>query len=305
MSAFLSFILGSIITFLAGWYFHRKAVQKNGITPFLDYFSKVFDVDPELKKDLYMKYKGKEIEFLYDIQFTIRNTGNKSLREILEPLTLNIPTELEVVDTRLLNIIPQGRKIEMVEQNSNKIKFIFPLLNREDSFSIKVLLTGDISKLLEAKRKNIHKSKIGNLLSPVDDEINDENIIDDFLFTITVDDLPPSLKIKKSQTLQEDDSDRLDWLSGFLSLYVGLSMGYVLWFFTNKHEEYYIFDRHIFFQKFFDCSGGILTPECNIKSSIFIIWMMALLFTMMGIKYFILRAAGRLILFFTKWAYKI
>lgn len=284
MTNIISFILGGILTVLVGWYFYRKSIQKNGITPFLDYFSKVFDhLDPDLKKDLLLQYKGKEIEFLYDIQFTIKNTGNKAIRDVIEPLSLKMPSELEIMDVRLTEIQPKGRQIELEQMlGTNTVKFKFPLLNKDESFKVKLLLKGDISKLLEERKQQNIRSKVEKLFL-VEEEIRDDAIIDDFTFSITVDDIPPSLKIKRENP-SENSSRENTVFNGIAYLSIGLSIGFVLWTYTHKIQEMYLPNFSVFFDGFFTTQkdANSISRINYLKISLFLTWGTAFVLTMRG-----------------------
>jgi hypothetical protein len=54
------------------------------LTPYKNFISRVFSyIDPELKKDLKIKYKDIDVDNFYQVQFTIINTGNRSLNNFI------------------------------------------------------------------------------------------------------------------------------------------------------------------------------------------------------------------------------
>lgn len=248
MDSIISFILGGILTIFVGWLFYKKSNKKISIIPYLDFFSKLFDnVEPEIKKDLKILYKESEIEHLYSVQFTIENNGNKPIRDLIEPLTLSIPKEFEIMDGSISEINPVGRKVEL-KQNliENKIIIDFPLLNPKEFFVFKILFKGEITEFLKNKRKQKY---------PISDNVdyesgyNEKDIIEYFELKITVDDLPPILKIKKES--REGSSENENSTSeNIFHLIIGVAMGYILWYFTKDNTEYFIFNFTDFFNGF-------------------------------------------------------
>jgi len=248
MDSIISFILGGILTIFVGWLFYKKSNKKISIIPYLDFFSKLFDnVEPEIKKDLKILYKESEIEHLYSVQFTIENNGNKPIRDLMEPLTLSIPKEFEIMDGSISEINPVGRKVEL-KQNliENKIIIDFPLLNPKEFFVFKILFKGEITEFLKNKRKQKY---------PISDNVdyesgyNEKDIIEYFELKITVDDLPPILKIKKES--REGSSENENSTSeNIFHLIIGVAMGYILWYFTKDNTEYFIFNFTDFFNGF-------------------------------------------------------
>ncbi len=116
-----------------------------------------------VRKDLSIRYRDKEIKELYEIQFLIANTGDKSIRDIIEPLKIELPENCNLLDVTLLYVKPEGREINIDISEEKRIKLIFPLLNSGEFFIIKLLLDGDAT-------------------------------YKDFKFTIVSDELPPVLK---------------------------------------------------------------------------------------------------------------
>ncbi len=167
----VSIVAGVIGTlFVSKYYFHRTTAKS--LTPYLQFYISLFkEVDEEVRKELKIEYQGIPVTELFEIQYIIANTGEKSIRDLIEPLSLEIPNDCIVLDASVLYIHPEGRKVDAVviktSDGREKINFIFKLLNRDDYFVIKILIKGNP----ETK---------------------------DFHFKITADDLPPELNIKGS-----------------------------------------------------------------------------------------------------------
>lgn len=274
MESIISFIFGGILTILVGWIFYRKSIKKVSLTSTLDYFSKLFDnVDQEIKKDLRILYKENEIEHLYTVQFTIENNGNKPIRDLLEPLTLKIPEEFEIMDATISEIKPEGRKINLKQNlEKNKINIDFPLLNSKELFVLRILFKGDVTQYLREKQNKKYGKDSEYRITR--NHFLEKDIIDDFEMKITVDELPPVLEIIKNKPEKKEDKELGSGLNIF-HLILGLSICYSLWIFTNEIPENYIFDYREFFTGFWSW----FYKFNFFKLSLLITWLVALYFT--------------------------
>jgi hypothetical protein len=110
---------------------------------------------------LKITYKEKLVDDLLEIQFLIANTGVRAIRDVISPLSVEVPETCSLLDTAILYVSPAERIVRS-QIDGRKVIFDFPLLNANEFFIVKLLLQG------QAKPK-------------------------DLKFTITVDDLPPIL----------------------------------------------------------------------------------------------------------------
>ena len=79
-----SIISGAIITWIITRYYYLRNSNIRSLTPYKNFISRVFScIDPELKKDLKIKYKDIDVDNFYQVQFTIINTGNRSLNNFI------------------------------------------------------------------------------------------------------------------------------------------------------------------------------------------------------------------------------
>ena len=156
-----SLLVGVLATILAGRYYFRRTVNK-ALTPYLQLFSSLFDgVDPSVRESLKIAYKGTAVTELLEVQYLVANTGERSIRDVIAPLSLVIPNGCTVLDASILHVSPEEREVK-IAQTEASVSFLFPLLNAGEFFITKLLLKG------RAKPK-------------------------DFAFRITVDDLPPTV----------------------------------------------------------------------------------------------------------------
>lgn len=189
MDNFLMWLIGIVVSVIAtcivSKHYFSKSLHKS-LTPFIHFQSApLVGIDPEVRKNLQIRYKDKEIENLYEVQFLIANTGAKAVNNIIEPLCLAIAKDNKLLDANILFSSPEGRKIDReICHKDNTVKLIFPLLNRGEFFITKLLING------------IPKTN-------------------DFSFTITADDLPPSLEIKRlpfeAISTKEEEGVKFDW----------------------------------------------------------------------------------------------
>ena len=249
MDSIVSFILGGILSILVGWIFYRKSIQRKSLAVNLDYFSKLFDtVEPEIKKELKILYKDNEIEHLYSVQFAFENNGNKPIRDIIEPLKLEIPSDFEIMDAHIAEIQPKGRKVN-IKQNleNNKVNIDFQLLNPKDSFVFRILFKGDVTSYLKNKRmEKIGSKREEEIMHQI--KIDDNEVVEHFKFSITVDELNPTLDISK-ENRNKDNYDKSKIPLNVFHLFVGASTGYILWYFTSE-TEFYLFNFSVFFKGF-------------------------------------------------------
>ncbi|CAK1849326.1 conserved membrane hypothetical protein [Vibrio crassostreae] len=202
--ALISILIGVATTFIASRHYYRRSVDKE-LTPFVHMQSNVLSrIDKEVKSDLHIEYKGVKVENLQQVQFLIANTGERAIRDLIKPLTLNLPSNVEIMDASIIYVSPEGRDVFLeASENGHSVKFEFPLLNKDELFIFKLLLKG-APKLNELE------------------------------FTIVADDLPPNLDIQRltyNQIEKEDKSKRGKsfelglFLISIVVLFLAFSMG--------------------------------------------------------------------------------
>lgn len=159
-----SLIIGIVATVWASNYYFRKSLKKS-LTPYIQYYASPFrGIDPSVRKDLGITYQGNSIDDLFEIQFLIANTGDKAIRDIIEPLSLEIPDQCTLLDASIIHKNPAELKVDVAAlEDKSRLRFEFPLLNSGDFFIAKLLLNG----------------------SPKTEDLK---------FTVVVDELPPTLK---------------------------------------------------------------------------------------------------------------
>ncbi len=168
MVSILSLFGGVLATVIVARYYFLRTVEKSkkSLVPYVDFFSELLDgIDPDVRKALSIRYQNLEVEDLIEVQFLVANSGEKPIRDAIKPLTLTVPDSSKIMNAALLHISPEGRDVSLnVDKETNTIKFLFDLLNKDEFFVVKLLLNGKAD-------------------------------IEDFKFSITVDDLPPTLGV--------------------------------------------------------------------------------------------------------------
>lgn len=160
----VSLVIGIVASVWVSAYYFRKSLRKS-LTPYIQYYASPFSgMDPDVKKALQVTYHGIPVEDLFEIQFLIANTGDKAIRDVIEPLALTVPDGCTLLDASIIHRDPNELRVELVvPEDKRKLTVDFPLLNSQDFFILKLLLNG----------------------SPKTEELN---------FSIVVDELPPVLK---------------------------------------------------------------------------------------------------------------
>lgn len=136
-------IIGIIATVLITRAYYRRTLTKS-LTPYIHYTCSLLSDDfSDLRRDLKVIYKNQEIDNLYEICFEIVNTGDKAIQDVIEPLTLSIPKKCTLLDA---GFFPEGAKYKNIKikisTDKKKVSYLFPLLNRGESFMTRLLLNG-------------------------------------------------------------------------------------------------------------------------------------------------------------------
>lgn len=205
MDSNTQFIIGAALTVVGlvySWFLFQKGKQKTELTPYLQFHSKIFSgLDTELIQDLIIKYKEQPVENLHQLQFIIANTGNKPIQDIIEPLQLVIPKEYDILDAKIIQVLPKGRKIEIqIEKKENLIQFKILLLNRDELFKVKLLLGCKLSET-ELLSKTYFKITSPELKPILSFQTAPKNLYDPSLLSIILSGIIVFLFIKLSEYL--------------------------------------------------------------------------------------------------------
>lgn len=258
-------IIGGLITVWASRYFYKKSLKSKTLSCFVQYVSEILtDIDPDVKNNLEVDFKGQKVESLYQVQFVIANTGDIPIRDIINPLNLKIPNEGIILDANLLHIDPKGREINLdIADSNDSISFDFPLLNSGEYFISKLLIKG------EPPRHEIKEGEENRRLI-------DYGSYDLFDFTITADELPPEIA---SQHLPPDYSefefnhfDKSTIWGGAIFGFLAFTVAFILYGIGNVQTDLFLFHFGEFFSNF-----------SYLKFSIIVGWLLAAILGIAGI----------------------
>ena len=135
----------AVIGWWVGRYYSRKSL---GVYRLLNSFA--FDgIAPDVRKKLQFRFQDREVHELQQVVLLVANDGERAIRDVIEPLTLTIPAEVEVLDASIIYRQPDGLEAEIVidlhPPASSDLKFEFPLLNKREFFVVKLLLSGRLN----------------------------------------------------------------------------------------------------------------------------------------------------------------
>ena len=142
----LGVVIGAVVTVLVSRYYFRRSISKRlSVYRLLDSF--VFDgITPDVRKELQFRFHDRNVNELQQVVFLVANDGERAIRDVIEPLGLAIPREIEVLDASIVYRQPEGLMAEIIVEpnapNSLNLKFTFPLLNKGEFFVVKLLLSG-------------------------------------------------------------------------------------------------------------------------------------------------------------------
>jgi len=146
-----SLIVGIVASVWVSAYYFRRSLTKS-LTPYVQFTSKPLQgISADVRKALQVTYAGVPVEDFYEVQFLVANTGDKAIRDLIEPLSLAVPEKCTLLNASVVHAEPTGLKTLLtIPEDRRSISIDFPLLNKGDFFVLKVLLNG-APKLEELK----------------------------------------------------------------------------------------------------------------------------------------------------------
>jgi hypothetical protein len=244
----IGIVFGGTLTFLASRHYYKKGIKTKSLHCFVQYISEILtDIEPEVKKKMHIDYDGQDVDSLYQVQFIIANTGDYPIRDLIKPLTLQIPNNAEVLDANIVHIEPTGRDVAIkYVVKSREVEFVFPLLNSGEYFVAKLLVKGEAPKPEVDKDKKNGEDDVPYFL-----RFKKYNL---FKFNICVDDLPPELISERLPNDYEDvGSNVFDTTSILPTLSIGsiaFILGFILFKLGDFKPDLFIFNFKLYFSDF-------------------------------------------------------
>ena len=178
-------ILGALATVLVSRYYFLRSTRKSlGVYGLLNSF--VFaGIAPDVRSQLHFHFRDREVDEVQQLVFLVANDGERAISNAIEPLTLLVPPGVEVLDASILHRHPESLQVKVVVTSQgttgSAIALQFPLLNKQEFFAVKLLLSGGLSE-------------------------------DGLTLRILVDDLPRSVQIKElPPSAAKDSGYKFEW----------------------------------------------------------------------------------------------
>jgi hypothetical protein len=216
MSTVLGIVIGVVATIIVGHYYFKRTTNKS-IAVYLTLNSRIFaGIESSVREQLKFYFHDSEVRDLSQIEFIIANDGERAIRDCIEPLSLQMPVGVEILDASILYRKPE-QLIADVEQNISTIgvaqlRFRFPLLNQGDFFLVKLLLNGSLKR-------------------------------DDLEFHILADDLPRAIKAKRLPAQSTTTAKpRVEWsgvVVGGILVLLGLSQAYAMYLLYRASPQFF------------------------------------------------------------------
>lgn len=213
MEAIVGLALGIVATVLVSRYYFLRSVDKS-LSVFGLLNANVFaGIAPDVRRNLHFIFEGKDVNDLQQVVLLVANDGERAISNVMEPLSVQLPQGVDVLDASLLHRHPDNLKASIKQKDGpagQVLDFVFPLLNKGEFFVAKLLLSGTVS-------------------------------FRDLPFTILADDLPRSFNIKHVPPASLQDAGyEVEWGLALASLVVlvfplwALYMLHLLW--TKRPE---------------------------------------------------------------------
>lgn len=205
MSTVIGIVIGIAATIIVSRYYFKRSINKS-IAVYLTLNSRIFaGIEPSVREQLEFYFRDEEVRDLSQIEFIIANDGERALRDFIQPLSVELPEGVKILDASILYRKPE-QLIAEVEQTRSangraELSFRFPLLNQGDFFLVKLLINGRLK-------------------------------YPDLEFHILADDLPRVIQPKRLPHGSTTASKGIDWsgiVVGGVFLLLGLSQAYAMY----------------------------------------------------------------------------
>ena len=181
VSIFIGLVFFVFSCFVANYYYNKSKKIKE-LSCFVVFVSEMIkaNIQENYKEKLSIKFGELEVESLYQAVLVVGNTGDIPIKDVIEPLKLELPHDGLVLHAEIEEVFPEGRQVNFTVEkgNGSDLSFKFNLLNPNEYFKVKILVSG-IPPFAE---------DFWNASFWDDQDLNETSA---FRFTITSDYLPP------------------------------------------------------------------------------------------------------------------
>lgn len=157
--------------------------KKKQLSYDIPYLYPLVKINKNVKNDFEVKYKGETIEQVCITELIIENTGNIPIRkeDFNEPIKIEIKNCSHIFNVELVETVPDNLVVIIDINNDTNLIYINPmLLNKNDSFKLKIVFEGENSSIKLSSRI-VDLSEIINKSN----NIQYKNIIYGVLFIVT------------------------------------------------------------------------------------------------------------------------
>jgi hypothetical protein len=141
-------VLGAIATVLASHYYFRRSVSKSLAIYRLLSTSVFRGIAADVRANLNFRFKNRDVKELQQLIFLVANDGERAIRDVIEPLRLQLPRHVEILDASVVHKQPDSLlatvHIDISPDLSPDLTLNFPLLNKHEYFVVKMLLSGRV-----------------------------------------------------------------------------------------------------------------------------------------------------------------
>jgi hypothetical protein len=204
-------IVGVLATVFVGQYYFRRTVNKSlGVYGLLN--SYVFaGIAGDVRRQLNFRFQDKDVKELQQLVFLVANDGEKAIRDMMAPMKLSIPGNVEVLDASIIHKKPDDLTatiaIKEEAQSTTGLCLDFPLLNKGEFFVVKLLLSGQLP-------------------------------IEKVRFAVLAEDLPRSLSVMPAPpTALREEGFRVEWSLAVVATLILLFVAWAGWWLLVLRES--------------------------------------------------------------------
>jgi hypothetical protein len=137
-------IAGLIITVVISRYYYRLSVRHRLSVYVLQAFQVMSDVDADIRKNLKAEFYGSPVENLTILELLFVNEGTHSIRDYVEPLSVQLPAGVKLLDVTVPYVNPNERRVTVRVNPDADFEYNFSILNPREYFLTKIISDGFI-----------------------------------------------------------------------------------------------------------------------------------------------------------------